>query len=90
MDHSLIITTAAQSVCDALVGIDYLENNFRILLARELRRMYEVYEEVVIPYNFAGSIPFGHGFADIVLMTPGGGYHFGIEDNEEGLCTAVT
>lgn len=66
-----VISKAAQTVCEALSSIDYLENNFRVMLARELRKGYEVYEEVVIPYVLE-KIPFGHGYADIVVMTPEG------------------
>lgn len=74
------ISKAADAVCKALGSADYLENNFRVMLARELRRElrrelkiqgYEIYEEVVIPY-IIDHIPFGHGFADIVVVTPEG------------------
>tara|TARA_B110000879_G_C11120691_1_gene491647 strand:+ start:704 stop:1108 length:405 start_codon:yes stop_codon:yes gene_type:complete len=71
------ISNAAQKVCEMLASMDYLENNFRVMLARELRKsqqsheVYEVYEEVVIPYILE-TVPFGHGFADIVIMTKEG------------------
>lgn len=77
--HS-IISKAAESVCELLSCVDYLENSFRIMLARQLRaelrkepkgQEYEVYEEVVIPY-IVDKIPFGHGYADIVVTTPEG------------------
>jgi len=48
------------------------------MLARELRKSYEVYEEVVIPYildtpfGLPFGLPFGHGYADIVVMTDEG------------------
>lgn len=74
MKHIDMITTAAESVCKSLSGVDYLENNFRVLLSRHLRKNgYEVYEEIVIPYILdTDNIPFGHGYADIVLLTPDG------------------
>jgi hypothetical protein len=65
------ISNAAQKVCEMLASMDYLENNFRVMLARELRKSYEVYEEVVIPYILE-TVPFGHGYADIVIMTKKG------------------
>lgn len=65
------VAKAAQTVCEALSSIDYLENSFRVMLARELRQRHDVYEEVVIPYVL-DKIPFGHGYADIVVMTPEG------------------
>jgi hypothetical protein len=70
--HS-IISKAAEHVCEVLSCVDYLENSFRIMLVRRLRALrkelqYEVYEEVVIPY-IIDKIPFGHGYADIVVMT---------------------
>ena len=77
--HS-IISKAAETVCELLSCVDYLENSFRVMLARQLRKElrkepkeqeYEVYEEVVIPY-IIDKIPFGHGYADIVVMTPEG------------------
>jgi hypothetical protein len=74
--HSTI-SKAAEHVCEVLSCVDYLENSFRTMLARQLRAelrkelQYEVYEEVVIPY-IIDKIPFGHGYADIVVMTPEG------------------
>ena len=66
------IEKAAQDVCKMLSGVDYIECNFRTLLARQLRRQsLEVYEEIVIPYMI-DKIPFGHGFADIVIVMPDG------------------
>tara|TARA_B110000093_G_scaffold180172_1_gene221630 strand:+ start:1043 stop:1444 length:402 start_codon:yes stop_codon:yes gene_type:complete len=68
------ISIAAQKVCEMLASMDYLENNFRVMLARELRKSqqsHEVYEEVVIPYILE-TVPFGHGYADIVIMTKEG------------------
>jgi hypothetical protein len=70
------ISKAADDVCEALGSADYLENNFRVMIARELRRKLrtegcEIYEEVVIPY-IIDSIPFGHGFADVVVVTSEG------------------
>lgn len=63
-----------QNVCSTLSSADYLENNFRVVLARLLRQNgYHVYEEVVIPYTLPqDKIPFGHGFADIVVMVADG------------------
>ena len=67
-----IITQAAQETCEMLSGVDYLESNFRTQLARLLRaQKLDVYEEVIIPYVI-DKIPFGHGFADIVILTPDG------------------
>ena len=67
-----IIKKAAQDVAEMLSGVDYLEANFRTLLARLLRsQKLDVYEEVVIPYVI-DKIPFGHGFVDIVILTPDG------------------
>ena len=67
-----IIAKAAQETCEMLSGVDYLETNFRTLLARLLRaQKLEVYEEIVIPY-IVNQIPFGHGYADIVIQTPEG------------------
>ena len=67
-----IIAKAAQETCEMLSGVDYLECNFRTLLARLLRaQKLEVYEEIVIPY-IIDKIPFGHGYADIVILTPDG------------------
>jgi len=55
-----------------LSGVDYFEANFRTLLARLLRsQKLEVFEEVVIPYVI-DKLPFGHGYADIVILTPDG------------------
>ena len=59
---------------------DYLESNFRRLLARILRaKGLVVHEEVVLPYTFPAftneqlePIPFGHGFVDIVIQTATG------------------
>ena len=76
------ISNSADAVCKALGSADYLENNFRVMLARELRRELrelrelrdhpaEIYEEVVIPY-IIDSVPFGHGFADVVVVTSEG------------------
>lgn len=70
-DISNDIVNAAQKVCEALSSMDYLENNYRVMLARELQKSHEVYEEVVIPYILE-TIPFGHGYADIVVMTDEG------------------
>jgi hypothetical protein len=69
-----IITKAAQDVAEMLSGVDYLEANFRTSLARLLRsQKLDVYEEVVIAYvNATNQIPFGHGYADIVIQTPEG------------------
>ena len=69
-----IITKAAQDVAEMLRGVDYLEANFRTLLARLLRsQKLDVYEEVVIAFvNATNQIPFGHGFVDIVVQTPDG------------------
>jgi len=69
------IRKASVKICEELVGVDYLESNFRRMLARELsRRGLDVYQEVIIPYTFNAHegyrgepIPFGHGFADIVI-----------------------
>tara|TARA_B110000977_G_scaffold162680_1_gene208282 strand:- start:111 stop:464 length:354 start_codon:yes stop_codon:yes gene_type:complete len=67
-----VIAKTAQDVAEMLSGVDYLEANFRTLLARLLRsQKLEVCEEVVIPYVI-DKIPFGHGFADIVILTPDG------------------
>ena len=67
-----VIAKAAQDVAEMLSGVDYLESNFRTLLARLLRsQKLDTYEEVVIPY-IVNQIPFGHGFADIVVETPDG------------------
>lgn len=67
-----ILTKAAQDVAEMLSGVDYLEANFRTLLARLLRsQKLEVFEEIVIPYVI-DQIPFGHGFVDIVVQTPDG------------------
>ena len=67
-----ILTKAAQDVAEMLRGVDYLEANFRTLLARLLRsQKLEVFEEVVIPY-LVNQIPFGHGFADVAILTPDG------------------
>ena len=67
-----ILTKAAQDVAEMLIGVDYLEANFRTLLARLLRsQKLEVFEEVVIPY-VTNQIPFGHGFADIAIITQDG------------------
>jgi len=67
-----IIGKAAQETCEMLSGVDYLESNFRTQLARLLRaQKLDVYEEVIIPYVI-DKIPFGHGFADIVILTPDG------------------
>ena len=67
-----IITKATQDVAEMLKGVDYLEANFRTLLARLLRsQKLDVYEEVVIPY-IVNQIPFGHGFADVVILTTDG------------------
>lgn len=71
-DISNDISDAAQKVCEALSSMDYLENNYRVMLARELRKSHEVYEEVVIPYVLPFGLPFGHGYADIVVMTDEG------------------
>jgi hypothetical protein len=66
------IREAAMEVCTLLSGVDYLESNFRKLLARRLMKDgFDVYEEVIIPYTCAGyPLPIGHGFADIVLYLP--------------------
>ena len=69
-DHAKI-SEAARKTCQAMSSVDYLENNFRVVLARELRKSYDVYEEVVVPY-ILDTIPIGHGYADIVVMTPSG------------------
>lgn len=67
-----ILTNAAQNVAEMLSGVDYLESNFRTSLARLLRsQKLDVYQEVVIPY-IVNQIPFGHGFADIVIQTQDG------------------
>ncbi len=67
-----VITKAAQDVAEMLSGVDYLECNFRTSLARLLRsQKLDIYEEIVIPY-VTNQIPFGHGFADIVVQTPDG------------------
>ena len=67
-----IVSQAAQAVCEMLSGVDYLESNFRNLLARQLRqKALVVHEEVVVPY-ITNQIPFGHGFVDIVIQTPNG------------------
>jgi len=67
-----IIRKAAEDVAEMLSGVDYLEANYRTLLARLLRlQKLEVFEEVVIPY-IIDKLPFGHGFADIVIQTPDG------------------
>lgn len=67
-----ILTKAAQDVAEMLSGVDYLECNFRTLLARLLRsQKLDIYEEIVIPY-IVKQMPFGHGFADIVIQTPDG------------------
>ena len=71
-DHAKI-SEAARKTCQAMSSVDYLENNFRVGLARELRKSYDVYEEVVVPYIInVDTIPIGHGYADIVVMTPSG------------------
>jgi len=69
-----VIAKTAQDVAEMLSGVDYLESNFRTVLARLLRsQKLEVFEEVVIPYvNATNQIPFGHGFVDIVILTPNG------------------
>ena len=67
-----IVSQAAQAVCEMLSGVDYLESNFRNLLARQLRqKALVVHEEVVVAY-IVNQIPFGHGFVDIVVQTPQG------------------
>jgi hypothetical protein len=71
MDHRTAITSAAEKVCESLSSADYLESNFRVMLARELGKSFEVYEEVVVPYIF-DTVPMGHGYVDIVVMTPDG------------------
>lgn len=71
MDHRIAITTAAEKVCEALASADYLESNFRVTLARELRKTFDVYEEVVVPYTL-DVIPIGQGYVDIAVMTSGG------------------
>jgi hypothetical protein len=67
-----IIAKSAQNVAEMLSGVDYLESNFRTSLARLLRsQKLEVCEEIVVPYVI-DKIPFGHGFVDIVILTPDG------------------
>ena len=67
-----ILKKAAQDVAEMLSGVDYLEANFRTLLARLLRsQKLEVCEEIVVPYVI-DKLPFGHGFVDIVILTPDG------------------
>jgi len=67
------ISEAAQKTCEAMSSVDYLESNFRAMLARELRKSYDVYEEVVVPYILnVDPIPIGHGYVDIVVMTAAG------------------
>ena len=67
-----IVSQAAQAVCEMLSGVDYLESNFRNLLARQLRqKALVVHEEVVVAYIIE-ELPFGHGFVDIVIQTPNG------------------
>ena len=81
----------AQDVAEMLSGVDYLESNFRTVLARLLRsQKLEVFEEVVIPYvNATNQIPFGHGFVDIVILTPKRRHPVRVEDDKEGLHKAV-
>lgn len=69
-----IIAKSAQNVAEMLSGVDYLESNFRTVLARLLRsQKLDTYEEVVIAYvNATNQIPFGYGFVDIVILTPDG------------------
>jgi hypothetical protein len=69
------IRESVVEVCTTLSGVDYLESNFRTLLARTLRSHgLEVYEEIIIPYTVAGyPLPIGHGFADIVIHLPESG-----------------
>ena len=67
-----VIANAAQNVAEMLSGVDYFECNFRTQLARMLRsQKLDVYEEIVVPYVI-DKIPFGHGFVDIVILTPNG------------------
>jgi len=64
------IRTCAKEVSDNSKDVGYLENNFKKLLARRLRKMgYEVYEEIPVIYKDEDDVlPFGHGFVDLVLM----------------------
>ena len=71
MNHRIAITSAAEKVCKSLASADYLESNFRVTLARELRKSFEVYEEVVVPYTL-DVIPIGQGYVDIVVITSDG------------------
>jgi hypothetical protein len=67
-----VIAKAAQDVAEMLSGVEYLECNFRTVLARLLRsQKLEVFEEIVIPL-IVNQIPIGYGFADIVVQTPDG------------------
>ena len=64
------ILSISRDVKDLCKSCDYLESNFRNLLARRLRQTgLEVYEEVPVVYTFdTDPIPFGHGFMDIVIF----------------------
>jgi hypothetical protein len=66
------IVDVCEIVKDKFSGADYLESNFRKILARELRVLgFRTYEEIVVPYrNDRCAIPFGHGFVDIACWVP--------------------
>ena len=64
------VRACAKEVSDNAKDIGYIENNFKKLLARRLRKMgYEVHEEVPVIYrDEVESLPFGIGYVDLVLM----------------------
>ena len=69
LDPLPIIRECANEVAEILSTCEYLESNFRRILARMLREKgLIVFEEVPITYSFEDTrIPFGYGFCDIVV-----------------------
>ena len=68
------IRAAAKKVSTILNGPEYLESQHRRRFARELQNLgYDVYQEVPMVFTTEDdSIPFGHGFIDILIKTDDG------------------
>ena len=68
------ISASVAETSDLLRGSEYLESQYRRVLARQLQQHgLQVYQEVPMVFKTGNNpIPFGHGFCDIVVYTPEG------------------
>ena len=67
-----VIAKAAQDVAEMLSGVDYLESNFRTSLLVCYAPRNSTCSKKSSFHTLLTKIPFGHGFVDIVILTPDG------------------